>query len=101
MALRVRNPSAFKVNDRVQIIRPVTPKWVHLMGMDTLVRRGKKEAWVSNDLKTERTITAIRGKEFWFDVPLADSYDARYLGPQGATIVKVEERGESVVRLNK
>jgi hypothetical protein len=94
MALRVRDPSVFNINDRVQIIRPVTPKWVHLMGMDTLVRRGKKETWVSSDLKTERTITAIKGKELWFDVPLADSYNTRYLGPKGATIVKVEDRGE-------
>ena len=27
-------------------------------------------------------------------MPLADSYDAKYLGPQGATVVKIEQTGE-------
>jgi hypothetical protein len=93
ISLSVRDASSFKAGDRVQIIRPVTPEWVHLMGMDTLVRGGKKETWVAGDLKTERTIVAVEGKTLRFDVPLADSYDAKYLQPQGATVVKVEQTG--------
>jgi len=94
MTLSVRDASGFKAGDRVQITRPVTPEWVRLMGMDTLVRTRKKQTWVSRDLTTERTIVAIEGQKLTFDVPLADSYDAKYLGPQGATVVKIEQTGE-------
>jgi hypothetical protein len=94
MMLSVSDASGFKAGDRVQIIHPVTPEWVHLMGMDTLVRNGKKETWVSSDLKTERTVVAVEGKTLRFDVPLADSYDAKYLGPKGATVVKIQETGQ-------
>jgi hypothetical protein len=62
--------------------------------MDTLIRNGKRETWVSGDLKTERTIIAISGKKIVLDVPLTDSYDARYLGPDGPSMVKVEDSGE-------
>jgi hypothetical protein len=94
ISLTVRDASGLKAGDRIQITRPVTPEWLHLMGMDTLVRNGKKETWVSGDLKTERTIVAINGKKLVLDVPLADSYDAKYLGPDGATVVKVEHTGQ-------
>ena len=94
MTLSVSDGSGFKVHDRVQIIHPVTPEWVRLMGMDTLVRNGKKQTWVSSDLKTERTIVAMEGKRLRFDVPLADSYDAKYLGPKGASVVKIEQTGQ-------
>jgi len=94
MSLSVRDASGLKPGDRVQITRPITPEWLHLMGMDTLVRNGKKQTWISGDLKTERTIVAITGKKLVFDVPLADSYDAKYLAPAGATVVKVEHTGQ-------
>jgi len=42
MTLSVRDASGFRPGDRVRIIHPVTPEWVHRMGMDTLVRNGKK-----------------------------------------------------------
>jgi hypothetical protein len=99
MTLSVSDASGFKAGDRVQIVHPVTPEWVRLMGMDTLVRGGKKQTWIANDLKTERTVVAVEGKSLRFDVPLADSYDAKYLapkylGPKGATVVKIEETGQ-------
>jgi hypothetical protein len=94
MSLNVRDTTGLKPGDRVQITRPVTPEWLHLMGMDTLVRNGKKQTWVSSDLRTERTIIAITGSKLIFDVPLTDSYDAKYLGPDGAPVVKVEHTGQ-------
>jgi hypothetical protein len=94
LSLSVRDASNFKAGDRVQITRPITPEWLHLMGMDTLVRNGKKQTWVSADLETERTIAAIAGKKLTFDVPLADSYDAKFLAPTGATVIKVEHTGQ-------
>lgn len=90
----VKDASGFAVGDRVQITRPVTPEWLHFMGMDALVRNGKKETWVSGDLKTERTIASIAGNKLTFDVPLTDSYDSRYLGAEGASVVKVEDTGQ-------
>jgi hypothetical protein len=93
MTLNVSDASGFKPGDRVQITHPVTPEWVRLMGMDTLVRGGKKQTWIANDLKTERTVVAVEGKSLRFDVPLADSYDAKYLAPKGATVGKIEETG--------
>ncbi|HEY4357485.1 MAG TPA: hypothetical protein VGN16_17165 [Acidobacteriaceae bacterium] len=94
MTLSVRDASGFKSGDRVQIVHPVTPEWVRLMGMDALTRNGKKQTWVANDLKTDRTVVTVEGNTLRFDVPLADSYDAKFLGPRGATVVKVEETGE-------
>jgi hypothetical protein len=94
MSLSVRDASGLKAGDKVQIIRPITPEWLHLMGMETLVRNGKKQTWVSGDFKTERTIVGITGKKIVFDVPLADSYDAKYLAPGGATVIQVEHTGQ-------
>ena len=95
-SLSVSDLSRLAVGDRVQILRPVTPEWQHFMGMDALVQNGKKETWVVGDLKTERTIVAIAGRKVVFDVPLTDSYDARYLGPDGGSVVKVEDSGQVV-----
>lgn len=96
ISLNVLNASDFMIGDRIQITRPVTPEWLHLMGMDTLVRGGKKQTWVAGDLKTERNIVAIIGKQLIFDVPLADSYDAKYQGPNGATVTKIKQTGQIV-----
>lgn len=95
-SLRVKDASGFAVGDRVQIVRPVTSEWLHFMGMDELERNGKKEIWVSGELKTERTIASIAGNKLTFDVPLTDSYDAKYLGAEGASVVKVEDSGQIV-----
>jgi hypothetical protein len=94
MSLNVRDVSALKPGDTVEIVKPATPEWVHFMGMDTLVRNGKKETWVGTDLKTERKIVAVEGARLLFDVPLADSYDAQYLGPNGTTVTKIARSGE-------
>jgi hypothetical protein len=64
------------------------------MQMDAMVRNGKKEVWVGGPMKTERRIVAIRGKELEFDVPIADSYDAKYLGQDGTTVTKISHTGQ-------
>jgi hypothetical protein len=94
MSLSVRDASSFAVGDTVEIVKPATEEWVHFMQMDTLVRNGKKEVWVGGPMKTERRIVAIRGKELEFDVPIADSYDAKYLGQDGTTVTKVSHTGQ-------
>jgi hypothetical protein len=59
-----------------------------------MVRNGKKETWVAGELKTERRIARVAGKKLELDVPLTDSYDAKYLGVGGTTVVKVEHTGQ-------
>ncbi|MGN6367080.1 MAG: hypothetical protein ACTHN5_02350 [Phycisphaerae bacterium] len=87
----VSSTSGFKAGDAVWVLRPATEKWVHFMGMDTLVRNGKQEHWVSGEIRTERTIAAIHGNEVTLDVPLTDSIDSMYV--PGATMVKYVDEG--------
>ena len=94
MTFNVKNASAFKIGDQIRITRPVTDKWVHFMGMDTLVRDGKKETWVGKEITTERTIVKIDGNKLTVDVPLTDSFDAGFLAPDGATVVVIKTIGE-------
>lgn len=94
MSFSVRNASGLKPGDIIQITRPVTPEWLRYMGMDALVRGGKKETWVSGNLTTQRTIISISGNTLHLDVPLTDSYDAKYLAPTGATVTKVQRTSQ-------
>jgi hypothetical protein len=86
----VDDASAFQVGDAVLIGRPVTAAWVHLMGMDTLVRDGAPQSWVAvGSVQTwERTITALVGKKVTLDIPLSDSLDLAYVSPPGASMQK-------------
>jgi len=88
----VAGASGFAVGDIIQIIRPVTPEWLAFMGMDRLVRDGKKETWVSGEIATERVIQNISGNSITVTVPLSDSYDAKYTGP--VTVQKVTVKGQ-------
>lgn len=87
-SLSVSDASGFKVGDAVLVDRPVTQAWLHFMGMDTLVRDGEPQTWlaVGTLLHADRHIAAISDKQLTFDVPLSDSYDAKYLSPLGASV---------------
>ncbi len=89
-SFHVSHADSFKSGDTVLINRPATPAWVKFMGMDTLVRNGKAEHWVSGEMHTERAIKKISGNEITLDVPLADSFDAKYLNPPGGSVVKCD-----------
>ncbi|HUS01224.1 MAG TPA: hypothetical protein VMY77_05835, partial [Chitinophagaceae bacterium] len=65
--------SSFIVGDTIRIIRPVTEAWVKLMGMDLLVRDGKKQTWVTGDITCDRVITKKDKNNITVDVPLTDS----------------------------
>ncbi len=86
----VESASGFRVGDRVLIQRPVTEAWIRFMGMDTLMRDGKPQTWIKagTHINTDRTITAIDDNRITVDVPLSDSFDAAYLTPPGATLVR-------------
>jgi hypothetical protein len=95
MSFRVKDATGFKVGDIVSIVKVPTPEWIHFMGMDTLgVRNGKLEHWVEGRIKIRRRITKIAGDTLTVDVPLMDSYDARYLGEGTVEVRRVEVSGQ-------
>jgi hypothetical protein len=86
----VASAAAFKAGDEILVGRPVTAAWVHFMGMDTLVRNGQPQTWLTpgSVQNAERTITAVAGNKITIDIPLSDSLDGQYVTPPGATITK-------------
>ena len=91
----VSDASSFHPGDTLLIVKPITPAWVHFMGMDTLGNRGgKPEHWISGSLEVRRRISSISGNTVTLEVPLMDSYDARYLGANSVTVTKVVVSGQ-------
>src|SRR5262249_11910397 len=88
--ITVSTSSGFSVGDDVLIRRPVTADWIHLMGMDTLVRDGQPQTWlaVGSTIITDRIIKAISGNTITLDAPLTDSFDSVFLGTPVGTIAK-------------
>jgi len=86
----VTDASSFAAGDNVVIHRIVTAAWVHYLGMDTLVRNGSKETWLSPGtvITTDRTIESISGNTITLDAPLTDSFDPTYLGNPPGTIAR-------------
>jgi hypothetical protein len=91
-AFTVADARGFAVGDTIAIRRPTTAAWVKLVGMDTLTRDGRPQTWIGQNRSgvTERKITAIAGNKITVDIPLADSYDAKYLKPPGTLVSKVQ-----------
>jgi hypothetical protein len=94
-SFHIENTVDFKAGDAIMIKRPVTEAWVRFMLMDDLVRDGRKEIWLSvpSEITCERLIKAISGNLATIDIPMTDSYDAKYLDPPGCSIVKYEISG--------
>jgi hypothetical protein len=91
--VQTTNAAKFKPGDTVLIRRPVTEAWVRLMEMDKLVSRGSNpqpQTWLRPGtlIDADRTIKSVVGYRVTLDVPLSDSYDAKYLNPPGTTLVK-------------
>ena len=91
ISLAVADAAGFAVGDTIAIQKPVTAAWVKFMHMDDLTRDGKPQTWIraGTTLATERRIVAIAAKTLTLDVPLSDSFDARYLNPPGTVVVKI------------
>jgi hypothetical protein len=90
-SFNVASAAGFAVGDVIEIRRPVTAAWVKFMGMDDMVRDGKPQTWIKTGSTTnaERGIVAVEGNRITVDVPLSDSFDARYLSPPGTAVVKI------------
>jgi hypothetical protein len=91
MQFTVADAGGFAVGDTIEIRRPVTGAWVKFMQMDDLVRDGRPQTWIQTGSATnmERRITAVSGRTITVDVPLTDSFDAKYLNPPGIAVAKV------------
>lgn len=91
ISFTVADAKGFAAGDTITVRKTVTADWVKFMGMDDLVRDGKKQTWmaVGRALSTERQIQAVEGNKITLDVPVSDSYDAQYAGAQGTEVVKV------------
>lgn len=94
-SFHVESASAFKVGDTVLVQRPVTSKWLELMGMDNMVRNGKRQTWlgVGSVTESDRVITGIAGNEVTLDAPLTDSLDQQYLSPPGPKLIRYTFNG--------
>jgi hypothetical protein len=92
-SFHLKNASGFAVGDTIRITRPITDAWIKFMGMDQLVRSGKKQTWVSGDITTERIISKIEKTKITVDVPLNDSYDSKYTAPSGVSVQKITASG--------
>src|SRR5688572_2025971 len=68
-SFNITNTSGFAVGDTIRITRPITDAWIKFMGMDQLVRNGKKQTWISGDIPTERIIRKIEKNKITVDVP--------------------------------
>jgi hypothetical protein len=88
----VADASKFAAGDEVIIERPVTEAWVKFMHMDDMVRDGNDQTWlkVGSHTTTERTVAAVNGKTITLDIPLTDSFDAKYLNPPGVKVFKIK-----------
>jgi len=77
---RVRDASGFHPGDRVLVLRPVTPEWIHFMGMDTLVREIQPRAWIRSGsvIRTDRVVESVDGDRITLDVPLSDALDSKF-----------------------
>lgn len=88
----VADATGFAVGDTIEIRRSATAAWIKFMQMDDLVRDGKPQTWLRAGSSTtaERRIAAISGHTITVDVPLSDSFDAKYLNPPGTSVMKVK-----------
>jgi hypothetical protein len=76
--IHVADAADIHPGDTLEIVKPVTPQWIHFMGMDHLVRDGKPREWVKNDIRVLRQVASVEGNSVTLSVPLTDSFDAQF-----------------------
>jgi hypothetical protein len=86
----VAENKGLSVGDTIVIQRPTTAVWLKLIQMDNLKRDGERQTFIPTTRfgQMERRIKAIEGNRITIDVPLSDSYDAKYLNPPGTIVTK-------------
>ena len=91
--IHVANASGIHAGDTLLIVKPVTPEWVHFMGMDHLSRNGKPEVWVKNDIRVLRRVVSVAGNAVTLEVPLTDSFDSKFFPNFRPPVTRVEVTG--------
>jgi hypothetical protein len=91
--IHVADASAIRSGDLLEILKPTTPAWVHFMQMDHMVRDGKPEQWMKGTLRVRRLAAGVAGDAVRLEVPLTDSFDARFYREQAATVIRVAISG--------
>ena len=102
----VRDASDLRVGDRVVITRRWTQAWIDRVGMDACNTRGTRydtsdrpestcipggDEWrPGREMRSERTVRALRGNEVLLDAPLTFSIDEDF---GGATLARFEAGG--------
>ena len=99
LSFLVKDATGLAAGDAIRIRWPRTAKWIHFMGMDTLVRGGNPQTWMKDDssVTVHRSIRSIEGNCITLDVPLTDAIDAQFLDREPAVVVKTP----SVKRLSQ
>ena len=92
-SFNLTNAAGFAAGDTIRITRRITDEWIKFMGMDQLYRSGNKQTWINGNITTERVIRKIEKNKITVDVPLNDSYDARYTG-ESVSVQKITTTGE-------
>ena len=91
LSVSVQNASGLAAGDTVLIRWVRSAKWIHRLGMDTLVRNGKPQTWLEADspVAFERTLVSIQGDRLTLNAPLTDAIDTTLLAPGTAVVCKI------------
>lgn len=91
--IRVADASSIRPGDMIEVVKPATRAWVHFMQMDHMSRNGKPEQWIKGILRVRRRVASVEGNAVRLEVPLTDSYDARFYDQHAATVTRVAITG--------
>jgi hypothetical protein len=88
--LSLKEASGLAAGDSIRISWHRTKAWIHMLGMDALVRDGKPQTWLGEGSGVDyfRTISAIDGNKITLDIPLPEAIDAELLAPETAVVSK-------------
>jgi len=92
--IHVADASGIHSGDLLQLVKFVTPQWVHFMGMDHLTRDGKPETWVENDIPIRRRVASLSGNAITLEIPLTDSFDSKFFEGRQPPVTKIEVTGQ-------
>ncbi len=92
--IHVADPSGIHPGDLLDVVKPVTPQWIHFMGMDHLSRDGQPETWLKGDIGVRRRVTAVSGNAVTLEVPLMDSFDAKFYPGIQPAVTRIEVTGQ-------
>jgi len=93
--IHVADASSIHAGDMFLIVKPVTPEWLHFMGMDALERGGKDEHWVGvKELTARRRVGSVSGNAITLEVPLTDDIDAKFFPGEHPVVSHIEVTGQ-------